>query len=310
MNYLIITPDGVGSTILQRLITLSLDLGNKSVVNTHELTNGLTLKNGVTHKDFELGYSQTLCQIIDILKQSSIQISLVSRIAKYHLDRRTDRIHEEEHFLSFLNDFYKKKIMCVRENIFEYALSWSIRHQSNILNVYNREDKEKVLEVDKVDEEYFLKKCNDYVEYHKWIEKYFSDVEIISYEKLVNDTDSVIDQITGQKDIFLNAFKMPLKNIIKTEYSFVNSLTSGKNKQTLSNKEKKSLLLYKLKINELIKKNIILGAPIKNTTLLDKKQQIKNFKQCLDKFYYFAKNHNWIDQSKATYDAWNGIDIC
>lgn len=310
MNYLVITPDGVGSTILQRLITISLDLGNEKAVNTHELTNGIALKNGVAHKNNALGYSQDLGQVINILQQSSLQVSLVSRIAKYHLNRRKDSVSEQEYFLAFLNDFFHKKIMCVRENIFEYALSWSIRHQSGVLNVYNREDKEKVFQVDKVDEEYFLKKCNDYVKYQAWVEKYFQHVEIISYEKLLNDTDSVIYQITGQKDTFLNAFKMPLKNIIKAEYNFVNSLTTKQKQQTLSNKEKKALILYKQKINDLISKDIILGAPIKNTTLLDKTQQIKNFKECLCKFYSFAKNHNWIDQSKATYDVWNGIDVC
>ena len=45
MNTLILTPDGVGSTILQRLVTMALYLEKVPVVNTHELTNGLVLKN-------------------------------------------------------------------------------------------------------------------------------------------------------------------------------------------------------------------------------------------------------------------------
>ena len=60
----------------------------------------------------------------------------------------------------------------------------------------------------------------------------------------------------------------------------------------------------------LIEKKIILNTPIKNTTLEDKKKQIKNFDQCLDKFYSFAKNHNWINQSTANYDFWNDRNIC
>ena len=59
-----------------------------------------------------------------------------------------------------------------------------------------------------------------------------------------------------------------------------------------------------------MKRNIILNTPIKNTTLKDKMRQIKNFNQCLDKFYSFAKNYNWIDQSTATYDFWNKEHIC
>ena len=42
MNVLILTPDGVGSTILQRIITLALHLMKDDVINCHELTNGLT----------------------------------------------------------------------------------------------------------------------------------------------------------------------------------------------------------------------------------------------------------------------------
>jgi hypothetical protein len=72
MNTLILTPDGVGSTILQRLVTMALYLEKTPVVNTHELTNGLILKNSIVNKDFNLAYTQTLDEIINILKKSSI----------------------------------------------------------------------------------------------------------------------------------------------------------------------------------------------------------------------------------------------
>ena len=62
--------------------------------------------------------------------------------------------------------------------------------------------------------------------------------------------------------------------------------------------------------NEMINNNVIFDIPFKNSTLSDKKNQIKNFNTCLDKFYVFAKNHNWIDQSTATYDFWNEQHIC
>ena len=50
MNYLILTPDGVGSTILQRLITMTLYMEKHNVMNTHELTNGIEIQNGVAGK--------------------------------------------------------------------------------------------------------------------------------------------------------------------------------------------------------------------------------------------------------------------
>ena len=43
MNVLILTPDAVGSTLLQRLITIYMQFHDfdRPVINLHELTNGL-----------------------------------------------------------------------------------------------------------------------------------------------------------------------------------------------------------------------------------------------------------------------------
>lgn len=43
MNVLILTPDAVGSTLLQRLITIYMQFYefDRPVINLHELTNGL-----------------------------------------------------------------------------------------------------------------------------------------------------------------------------------------------------------------------------------------------------------------------------
>ena len=156
MNYLILTPDGVGSTILQRLITMTLYLENCDVINTHELTNGLRLENNIAMKDFDIGYSQSLMEIANILQESQTQTSLVSRVAKYHLDSRKDTTKDCEDFYKLLNKHFEKKIMCIRENIFEYAMSWSIRKKSGVLNIMNRHDREKVDQVSEVDEKYFI----------------------------------------------------------------------------------------------------------------------------------------------------------
>ena len=58
MHYLFLTPDGVGSTILQRLITMTLYLENHAVQNNHELATGLALRNGVAVKNFHFHYDQ------------------------------------------------------------------------------------------------------------------------------------------------------------------------------------------------------------------------------------------------------------
>ena len=311
MNVLILTPDGVGSTILQRLLTMTLYLEKIKVVNTHELTNGLCLKKRILAKDFDLKYSQKLEEIIELIKKSHKDTQIISRLAKYHLDARRDSIQSQEKFFNFLNSFYEKKIMCIRNNIFEYDLSWSIRERSGVLNVYNRKDKRSVMDVSEVDEDYFLKKCNEYVDYVYWIQDNFPNIEQVSYEDIISNSDSTIEKIIGYKDTFNKNFNTNLSLILKMEYDFFNSLITENNKEfSYTKEEKKALVLYKRLSRTLIDKKIVIGHPIKNTTLGDKKEQIKNFDRCLDKFYSFAKNHNWIDQSIANYDFWNNNNIC
>jgi hypothetical protein len=311
MNTLILTPDGVGSTILQRLLTMTLYLEKIKVVNTHELTNGLCLKKGILIKDFNLKYSQKLEEIIKLMKKSDKNTQMVSRLAKYHLDARQDGIQSTKKFFNFLNSFYEKKIMCIRNNVFEYALSWSIRERSGVLNVYDRKDKGLVMKVSEVDEDYFLKKCNEYVNYVGWIQDNFPNIEQVSYEDMITNPDFTIEKITGYKDTYNKNFGVNLSLILKMEYDFFNSLVTENNKEfSYTKEEKKALILYKKLAEMLIDKKIIIGHPIKNTTLEDKKKQIKNFDRCLNKFYSFAKNHNWIDQSIANYDFWNDRNIC
>jgi len=205
----------------------------------------------------------------------------------------------------------KKKIMCIRNNVFEYALSWSIRERSGVLNVYDRKDKRSVMKVSEINEDYFLKKCNEYVSYVYWIQDNFPDVEQVSYEDMITNSDSTIEKITGYKDTFNKNLGANLSLILKMEYDFFNSLFTENNKKfSYTKEEKKALVLYKILSNTLIDKKIIIGHPIKNTTLEDKKKQIKNFDRCLNKFYSFAKNHNWIDQSITNYDFWNYRNIC
>jgi hypothetical protein len=304
-NILILTPDGVGSTILQRLCTMALYLENVSVINTHELTNGLELnQDNKLFKNSDIGYGQSLKEITDIISNSDKNTMLVSRLAKYHLDNRQDRDEERIVFYNFLNNYFNKKIKCVRKNIFEYAMSWSIRQKTSVLNIYDRIDQQKVLEISSVDEDYFLKKCNQYVEYIQWTYKNFPDAETVSYEDMITKTDKLLDNLTGFQNTFVKKFGSMLSVILRAEYNYFHK------KNPLDKKETKALYQYKNLSNSLMYKGIILGQPIKNSSLQDKKDRIKNFDRCLKKFYNFAKNHNWIDQSTATYDFWNDRNIC
>ncbi len=306
MNYLILTPDGVGSTILQRLLTMCLYLEGQKVTNTHELTNGLEIKNGLAVKNGALRYTQSLSQVIDVLQQSSRDTALVSRLAKYHIDARKDATEHQEDFYYFLKKHFNKIVICERNNIFEYAMSWSIRQKSGIFNIYDKYDRNKVLQVSEVDESYFIKKCQEYVQYQNWIQTNFPNIQQVSYEDMLTKSDEVIETITGYKETYIKNFGIPLTAVMEKEYDFL-SLSTRKD---FSREELRGLAKYRMINKDMIEKRIIMNVPLKNTTLGDKKKQIKNFDACLDKFYAFAKNHNWIDQSTATYDFWNGKHVC
>ena len=310
MSYLILTPDGVGSTILQRLLSVALYLEKIPVQNTHELTNGLILENNIVKKEFAIEYGQSLDEIKDILEKSSKDVKLVSRLAKYHIDRRKDQLNDQKIFYSFLNRFYGKKIMCLRRNIFEYAMSWSIRNEAKTTNVYEKADRDKVQQVKKVDEQFFIGKCKEYIDYMHWVENNFTDVIKVYYEDLISNADTTLEQITTYNKTFFNKFSIDLSSILRIEYKYNKPLFLQKEITDINKDEIQILLNYRLLCKELTKKGIILPVPVKNTVLVDKRKQVQNFDKCLDIFYNFAKNHNSIDQSLATYDFWNKKHIC
>lgn len=301
MNVLILTPDGVGSTILQRIVTLALHLNNQDVINCHELTNGLIKKDNKIHKDFSKQYSQSLETIATLLQKSTG--SLVSRLAKYHLDARNDNLASQTNFFKFLKSFNNKILVCKRKNIFEYALSWSIRNESKVLNVYKRKQKAQVNQVSKIDEKIFLQHCKNYVTYLNWIENNFKDYDVVNYEDFVLDPDSEIERLFGIEKVFSKTFGANLSEIFKKEYLVFNNKVEIENKLDVE-----PLLKYKSKMNTLQRQSVLpigISAPVKNTALEDKKNMLENFDNCKSIFLDFARRYNWIDASSIDYDFWN-----
>ena len=52
-----------------------------------------------------------------------------------------------------------------------------------------------------------------------------------------------------------------------------------------------------------------IAAPIKNTTLKDKRKIVQNYSNCKSLFLEFARRHNWIDTSNIDHDFWNKEQI-
>lgn len=202
MNVLILTPDRVGSTLLQRLITIyMLRYGfNKPVINVHELTNGIskfynpTLQQETLCRDDTIGYGTSLPNIQKLL--SSVDHYTTSRLAHYHLIRRNDPIEQQTQFFKYLNEnFYI--ISCRRENLFEHALSWIIFNSSKKLNVYSAIDKIQTFEDlykngITAHKESIFARLNAYKNYITWSDIHFDVQSYFNYESYIHDLESYI----------------------------------------------------------------------------------------------------------------------
>ena len=194
MNVLILTPDRVGSTLLQRLITVYMQSHtyDQPVINLHELTNGLmkyyspVFNSEVLGKptDRPWGYYQTLDEILEHLH--STDHYKTARLAHYHIINRQDSMSAQVPFYQYLNDNFFI-ISAQRKNLLEHALSWGIHGHSKKLNVYTHQEK-----IDTfaniyqnritIDVNVMIAYLNKYVNYLQWVENHFTVNSYFEYE--------------------------------------------------------------------------------------------------------------------------------
>jgi hypothetical protein len=195
MNVLILTPDAVGSTLLQRMLTIYMQFHefDRPVINLHELTNGLAKyyspefnQELVSKKTVQnWGYYQTLEEVVELL--SRVDHYKTSRLAHYHIRRRGDTVDQQVPFYNYLNDnFYI--IACKRANVFEHALSMTLNKITKKLNVYNAYEKidtfyEMYQSGITLDSEVFVKQLDAYKLYINWSEQYFNIGSYFNYEQ-------------------------------------------------------------------------------------------------------------------------------
>ena len=208
MNVVILTPDRVGSTLLQRLITVRMaahDYG-QPVINLHELTNGIEQYHsehfgqtvlGKPRDGRPWGYHQTLPEVVALL--AGAEHCVTSRLAHYHLLNRADSAADQEQLYRYINDnFYI--ISAQREDLLEHALSWCIYQQSKKLNVYSHAEKLETfaqlgqgrIRIDPVQMVTYL---NRYVEYIQWTEENFRVDRVFHYEQDLPNIDQWISDL-------------------------------------------------------------------------------------------------------------------
>lgn len=204
MNTLILTPDAVGSTFLQRLITIYMQFHefDQPVINLHELTNGLEefyssdFNQMILGKprDRQWGYYQTLQEIVDRL--SSAKHYKTARLAEYHMKSRKDPLPDQLSFYQYLDENFFI-ISCRRRNLFEHALSWGLNKITKKLNVYSPREKidsfydiyrNKVV----LDLTAFEQSLNRYRSYLQWSEDNFTISSYFYYEDHMDQVEKYI----------------------------------------------------------------------------------------------------------------------
>lgn len=195
MNVLVITPDAVGSTLLQRMLTIYMQFHtfDRPVINLHELTNGLARYYSPEfnrelvskHSVQKWGYYQTLEEIVTLL--DSVDHYKTSRLAHYHIQRRGDTLAQQIPFYQYLNDnFYI--IACRRRNVFEHALSMTLSQVTKKLNVYDVAEKiDTFYDIYKngiaLDAAVFVQRLEAYARYLTWSEQFFTVSSYFNYEQ-------------------------------------------------------------------------------------------------------------------------------
>lgn len=194
MNVLILTPDAVGSTLLQRLITIYMQFHqfDQPVINLHELTNGLLRYYSPEFNQEVLGrelhkysYHQSLEEITSLLQ--GVDHYKTSRMAHYHIRRRGDSLSSQIPFYRYLNENFFV-ISCRRQNLFEHALSMTMNKITKKLNVYTPGEKINTF-IDvyrngvELDLESFTDTLDAYEVYIKWCKQYFDVGAYFNYEQ-------------------------------------------------------------------------------------------------------------------------------
>lgn len=292
-NYLILTPDGVGSTYLQRALTVYLHSAGLDYWNTHELLNGLGLLEENLYKDWNKQYSQTIPEICSLLESTTN--SLVSRIAQYHITFRLENKKENYQLLfDICNKKYDKIFYCTRDP-FEYALSWSIRHNTKILNVYSIKERIKVHGKDikqTLDLEYFKQKLEQYSNYEYWAQDNFNITRAVNYDGIYSNVDGMMKELTGLDHNVEDRLGISLQ-----EYSTIRYMTSmymqTKDKKYVCNRGQAAGAIQLNKfIQSLVPNKLPNEIPVKMNTMQDKQKRVVNFDDAVEVYNKWTSTTN------------------
>jgi hypothetical protein len=320
MNVLVLTPDRVGSTLLQRLITVYANINenyNPHTINLHELTNGV-LPYENTHFNQTLlgkpaqsgsttwGYFQSLGAITDLLQNRTHDV--VGRVAHYHIKNRRDSQPDQLEFYEYLNQNFFI-ISARRQNVFEHALSWSIYSESKKLNVFNAQQKFEAFgkihrDGMQVAEDVFESHLRRYDQYLDWVDAHFNVNSYFDYERDLPNIEKYILGLnvfrSGQRPLnWQDRFGIEFADWNRMHYLM--SLVPFDHEFTAEEQDfmtRNNQLYHQCQnfvqclVNE---GTMTTGIPIKLHTLKQKAEIVTNVDQCL-----LAYNR-WVHNTQPTY---------
>ena len=297
MNYLILTPDGVGSTYLQTSLTVFLNDSGRSYTNTHEIAAGLELSKRNTivktkhtvprGPDFRhIRYGQPLEEVIFMLSNNKVE-PLVSRLAHYvMLWREENQKYNTKRWYNFLNFHYGKIFYCIRDP-FEYAMSWGIRDTNKLRNVYSVDEHRKLVKGQKytVDTEIIKGRLERYNNYLKWREEYFPTAIPVEYNDFVYNTDVQLQTLTG--------IGHSMKDMGFTKYNRFTYEYSHRGVDNIIFNDLVASLRFEEYISSLVEQEKLpYGMTLKMNTLQDKKEKVTNFEECVDIYKDWCRKSN------------------
>lgn len=237
VNVTILTPDSVGSTLLQRVLTVQMTISDfdRPVINLHELTNGIEsvwnpeLQAMVLHKpkrSLERPYAQSLPEVVSLLDTHDHY--KVFRTAHYHMVRREDSVEHQKNFYEYLNQ-NSFVISARRKNLLEYGISWCMRDIFKRINFFSHYEKVTSMipclrDPVNLDVERMISHLNHYVAYINWAETNFDIGSYYYYETHLPDIENYCLNLpifaTRQKRTWHDAFDISFADYNKCHRSY------------------------------------------------------------------------------------------
>jgi hypothetical protein len=310
MNVLLLTPDAVGGTLLERLLTIYMQFHNydKPVIEIGHLELGLEKYYCNTFNQEILRgvkidlrrpevYKQSTKEIIDLLE--SVDHYKIGKLPFYNLLRRGDKSADLAPFYQYLNENFLI-ISCRRTNLFDHALSWSLNKITKLLNVYEVDDKlngffyfykNKVT----IDPLSLIQTLNSYKKYIEWTEENFQVASYYFYEKHMPNIEEYILSLP----VFSNQEKL-----ISWEKVYGQKFNEW-NKCHYYSSDLGSVALTDARTLNLLETN----SQLDSSSIINKKKEIAN--TAIDNWNKFLQDYNTVaDQSWPkikTLDDWNNL---